>query len=216
MTKYEEIFEKNKTWISNMKNIDQDFFSKLSKDQKPEYLYIGCSDSRVPANEIMGLEQGEVFVHRNIANLIHSTDLNAISVIHYAVKYLEVKHIVVCGHYNCGGVKFAMQQKDHGILNPWLRNIRDVFRTHKMELSKILDEDLRYDRLVELNVMEQCVNVLKLSSVQQSIITTNFPQVHACVFDLKTGLLKDLRLDYLEILHEIQEIYNLSSPEENL
>ena len=216
MTKYEEIFEKNKTWISNMKNIDQDFFSKLSKDQKPEYLYIGCSDSRVPANEIMGLEQGEVFVHRNIANLIHSTDLNAISVIHYAVKYLEVKHIVVCGHYNCGGVKFAMQQKDHGILNPWLRNIRDVFRTHKMELSKILDEDLRYDRLVELNVMEQCVNVLKLSSVQQSIITTDFPQVHACVFDLKTGLLKDLRLDYLEILHEIQEIYNLSSPEENL
>jgi len=214
MTKYEEIFEKNKKWISEQEELDPDFFQNLSKEQRPEYLYIGCSDSRVPANEIMGLEPGEVFVHRNIANLVHSTDLNAISVIHYAVKYLEVKHIVVCGHYNCGGVKFAMQQKDHGILNPWLRNIRDVFRHHKQELFKIWDEELRYDRLVELNVLEQCVNVLKMASVQQSIIHNQYPKVHAWVFDLKTGLLKDLKLDYLEVLHEIQEIYNLGGVSE--
>jgi carbonic anhydrase len=210
MTKYKEIFENNREWIASMEKLNIDFFKNLSKDQRPDYLYIGCSDSRVSANEIMGLEPGEVFVHRNIANLVHTTDLNAISVIHYAVKYLEVKHIVVCGHYNCGGVKFAMQQKDHGILNPWLRNIRDVFRDHKDELFRISDEDLRYDRLVEMNVLEQCLNVLKLSSVQQSIISGGYPQVHACVFDIKTGLLKDLNLDYMHTLHEIQEIYNLS------
>jgi len=210
MISYEEIFENNKNWIKEMKEQDPNFFKELSKDQKPDYLYIGCSDSRVPANEIMGLEPGQVFVHRNIANLVNSTDLNAISVIHYAVKYLKVKQIVVCGHYNCGGVQFAMQQKDHGILNPWLRNIRDVFRLHRQELFKIENETLRYNRLVELNVMEQSINVLKLASVQQSIVSKGFPEVHSCVFDLKTGLLKDLNLDYRKILQEIQEIYNLT------
>jgi len=210
MTTYEEIFENNQEWIEAMKIKDPKFFEKLSKDQKPDYLYIGCSDSRVSANEIMGLDPGEVFVHRNIANLVNSSDLNAISVIHFAVKYLEVKHIVVCGHYNCGGVRFAMQQKDHGILNPWLRNIRDVYRLHKEELSLIKDEKELYHRLVELNVMEQCINVLKLASVQQLYIEKGFPQVHGCVFDLKTGLLKDLNLDYRKILKDIQEIYNLT------
>lgn len=193
-----------------MKDNDPGFFKQLSKDQKPDYLYIGCSDSRIPANEMMGLEPGKLFVHRNIANLVNSTDLNSLSVIHYAVKYLKVKQIVVCGHYNCGGVHFAMQQKDHGILNPWLRNIRDVFRLHRQELFDIEDEALRYNRLVELNVMEQTINVLKMASKQQSIMSVGFPEVHGCVFDLKTGLLKDLNLDYRKILNEIQEIYNLT------
>lgn len=191
-------------------NADADFFEKLAKDQNPEYLYIGCSDSRVPANEIMGLEPGDVFVHRNVANLVCSIDLNVMAVINYAVRHLEVKHVVVCGHYNCGGVKAAMQPKDLGILNPWLRNIRDVYRLHKEELNAIASEGDRYNRLVELNVQEQCINVIKLASVQQQYVKNGYPRVHGWVFDLKTGLLKDLNLDFEKILHDIQEIYNLT------
>lgn len=158
----------------------------------------------------MGLEPGEVFVHRNVANLVCSIDLNVMSVINYAVRHLKVKHIVVCGHYNCGGVKAAMQAKDLGILNPWLRNIRDVYRLHKDELNAIKDEGDRYNRLVELNVQEQCINVIKLASVQQEYVATGYPLVYGWVFDLKTGLLKDLKLDFAKILHDIQEIYNLT------
>lgn len=210
MTTYEQIFENNKTWIASKTKNDQSFFEKLAKDQHPDYLYIGCSDSRVPANEIMGLEPGEVFVHRNIANLVCSIDLNVMSVINYAVRQLGVKHIIVCGHYNCGGVKAAMQPKDLGILNPWLRNIRDVYRLHKDELNAITDESERYNRLVELNVQEQCVNVIKLASVQQEYNRHGFPTVHGWVFDLKSGMLKDLKLDFDKILHDIQEIYKLT------
>lgn len=210
MTTYEQIFENNKTWIASKTKNDQSFFEKLAKDQHPDYLYIGCSDSRVPANEIMGLEPGEVFVHRNIANLVCSIDLNVMSVINYAVRQLGVKHIIVCGHYNCGGVKAAMQPKDLGILNPWLRNIRDVYRLHKDELNAITDEPERYNRLVELNVQEQCVNVIKLASVQQEYNRHGFPTVHGWVFDLKSGMLKDLKLDFDKILHDIQEIYKLT------
>src|SRR5690606_25214106 len=139
------------------------------------------SDSRVPANEIMGLEPGEVFVHRNVANLVCATDINVMSVINYAVEHLKVKHIIVCGHYNCGGVKAAMQPKDMGILNPWLRNIRDVYRLHKEELNAIADENARYNRLVELNVQEQCVNVIKLASVQRHYVSERYPVVHGLV-----------------------------------
>jgi len=213
MATYEQLFENNRKWIEEKKAGDASFFDKLARDQQPDYLYIGCSDSRVPANEIMGLEPGEVFVHRNVANLVNATDLNVMSVINYAVVHLKVKHIIVCGHYNCGGVRAAMLPKDMGILNPWLRNIRDVYRLHKDELNAISDEDKRYERLVELNVQEQCINVTKLASVQQSYVKNKFPVVHGWVFDLHTGILKDLNLDFDEILRGIQEIYNLTGSE---
>jgi carbonic anhydrase len=149
MTTYKQIFENNKRWVAKKMATDQKFFEKLAEGQNPDFLYIGCSDSRVTAEDLMGLEPGEVFVHRNIANLISNADLNVMSVINYAVTYLEVKHIVVCGHYYCGGVKAVMQAQDMGILNPWLRNIRDVYHLHKDELDALNDEDQRYNRLVE-------------------------------------------------------------------
>lgn len=210
MTRYNSIFDNNRQWVASMKAKDADFFEKLAKDQTPDFLYIGCSDSRVPANEIMGLEPGDVFVHRNVANVVASIDLNVMSVINYAVAHLKVKHIIVCGHYNCGGVRAAMLPKDMGILNPWLRNIRDVYRLHQEELDGITDEHTRYNRLVELNVQEQAVNVIKTAVVQKSYLATQYPTVHGWVFDLKTGLLKDLNLDFPEILKNIQKIYDLT------
>jgi carbonic anhydrase len=210
MATYEQIFENNRKWLAEKIGQDADFLKKLSKDQHPDYLYIGCSDSRVPANEIMGLEPGEVFVHRNVANLVNNIDLNVMSVIAYAVQHLKVKHIVVCGHYSCGGVKAAMLPKDMGILNPWLRNIRDVYRLHQKELNAITDEHKKYDRLVELNVQEQCVNIIKTAVVQKSYIADGYPTVHGWVFDLQTGLLKDLKIDFIETLHQIQKIYDLT------
>ena len=210
MTTYDQLFENNKTWIASMKAKDADFFEKLAKDQTPEYLYIGCSDSRVPANEIMGLEPGEVFVHRNVANVVANIDLNVMSVINYAVANLHVKHIIICGHYNCGGVKAAMTPRDMGILNPWLRNIRDVYRLHQTELDSIANEGERYDRLVELNVQEQAINVIKTAVVQKSYLANKYPVVHGWVFDLKTGVLKDLNMNFTEILVDIQKIYDLT------
>ncbi len=210
MTSYEQLFENNKKWIASMKARDVDFFEKLAKDQTPEYLYIGCSDSRVPANEIMGLEPGEVFVHRNIANVVANIDLNAMSVINYAVANLHVQHIIVCGHYNCGGVRAAMMPHDMGILNPWLRNIRDVYRLHQNELDMITDDHERYDRLVELNVQEQAINVIKTAVVQKSYLKNRYPIVHGWVFDLKTGELKDLKINFTKVLQDIQKIYDLT------
>lgn len=210
MTKYDEIFENNRRWIASKTATDKDFFENLANGQQPDYLYIGCSDSRVPTNEIMGLDAGEVFVHRNIANLVNNSDLNVMAVINYAVRHLQVKHIVVCGHYNCGGVKAAMQPADLGLLNPWLRNIRDVYRLHKEELNAIEKEHDRYNRLVELNVQEQCVNVIKTAAVQQSYLQNQFPTVHGWVYDLRNGELKDLKIDFEKVLHEIQEIYDLT------
>jgi len=209
MPTYEQVFENNLAWLNEKKGTDESFFENLAKSQSPEYLYIGCSDSRVTAEELMGAGPGEVFVHRNIANLVNATDLNVMSVINYAVRYLGVKHVVVCGHYNCGGVKAAMQPVDMGILNPWLRNIRDVYRLHKDELNAIEDEGKRYDRLVELNVQEQCFNVIKLASVQQEYQKKGYPTVHGWVFDIRTGKLIDLKLDFDTLLKGIQEIYYL-------
>ena len=174
MTSYEQIFENNREWVKAKTSHDPDFLTKLAKDQHPEYLYIGCSDSRVTAEELMGAEPGEVFIHRNVANLVNNVDLNVMSVINFAVRHLKVKHVIVCGHYNCGGVKAAMQPIDLGILNPWLRNIRDVYRLHKQELTEIGDEKKRYDRLVELNVLEQCINVIKTAAVQQRLWKKDF------------------------------------------
>lgn len=211
MTTYEEIFEKNREWVARMKASDQQFFDKLSEGQNPDFLYIGCSDSRVTAEDLMGLQAGEVFVHRNIANVISNTDLNVMSVINYAVAHLQVKHIVVCGHYQCGGVKAAMEPEDMGIINPWLRNIRDVYRLHSKELNSISDQEKRYMRLVELNVEEQCLNVIKTAVVQKSYLKQGFPVVHGWVFSVKTGELIDLNLDFPKMLSDIQEIYNLGT-----
>ena len=164
-----QIFKNNQKWIQEKLKIDPNYFKKLSRGQNPDILYIGCSDSRVTAEEIMGVQPGDVFVHRNIANMVSNTDLSAMSVINFAVSNLKVKHIVVCGHYYCGGVKAAMQSEDLGILNPWLRNIRDVYRLHKNELNSINSYEEKYKRLVELNVQEQCVNVIKTPEVQRAI-----------------------------------------------
>lgn len=210
MTRYDEIFENNRIWMASKTAADKQFFEKLAEEQNPDYLYIGCSDSRVPTNEIMGLDAGEVFVHRNIANLVNNVDLNVMAVINYAVRHLGVKHIIVCGHYNCGGVKAAMQPSDLGILNPWLRNIRDVYRLHRQELDDIEDDHARYNRLVELNVQEQCVNVIKTAAVQQAYVENGYPTVHGWVYDLYTGKLIDLKIDFEGILHNIQEIYDLT------
>lgn len=204
------ILENNRHWVQDRLAADSGYFERLARDQHPEYLYIGCSDSRVPANVIMGLEPGDVFVHRNVANLVNNTDLNVLTGINFAVRHLHVKHIVVCGHYNCGGVKAAMQPRDLGILNPWLRNIRDVYRLHQAELDGITDMDARYDRLVELNVQEQCLGVIKTAAVQLAYMETGYPIVHGLVFDLRTGYLKDLNLDFPALLRDIQRIYDLT------
>ncbi|KAI1842754.1 hypothetical protein JX265_005080 [Neoarthrinium moseri] len=207
---HDRVFEHNRSWAAEQAKKDPEFFVKLSAGQTPEYLWIGCSDSRIPAEAITGLEPGEAFVHRNIANLVCNTDLNVMSVINYAVRHLQVKHIVVCGHYGCGGVKAAMTPKDLGLLNPWLRNIRDVYRLHQQELDAIKDEAARYDRLVELNVVEQCRNVIKTAAIQQSYEKNGFPIVHGWVFGFQDGLLKDLKVDHESMLHDIQKIYNLT------
>ncbi len=210
MTSYEQIFENNQRWIASKLSEDKDFFSQLSGEQNPDYLYIGCSDSRVTAEEIMGLGPGEVFVHRNVANLVNSVDLNVMSVINYAIRHLHVKHIIVCGHYNCGGVKAAMQPHDLGILNPWLRSIRDIYRLHKQELNALTNDRDRYNRLVELNVQEQCINILKTAALQLSIRDNGYPQVHGWVFDIHNGQIKDLQINTQKILAEIKEIYDLT------
>ncbi|MGB5662116.1 carbonic anhydrase [Eudoraea sp.] len=204
----DKVFENNKKWITDKLTGDKEYFEELGKGQSPELLYIGCSDSRVTAEDLMGLGPGEVFVHRNIANMVISIDLNAMSVINYAVEHLKVNHVVVCGHYACGGVKAAMQSADLGILNPWLRNIRDVYRIHKKELNAIEDEDKKYDRLVELNVQEQCVNLIKTAAVQKAYRDRNL-KVHGWVFDVHTGRLVDLKIDFEGILKNIMEIYHL-------
>lgn len=202
------VFENNRQWIASKLEVDENYFEELSKGQNPELLYIGCSDSRVTAEELMGVNPGDAFVHRNIANMVISIDLNSMSVINYAVKHLEVKHVIVCGHYYCGGVKAAMQSADLGILNPWLRNIRDVYRIHQEELDAIEDEGQRYNRLVELNVQEQCVNVIKTAVVQNAIKDRGLT-VHGWVFDINSGELIDLKIDFEHILKDIMKIYTL-------
>lgn len=206
---HDKIFENNKKWAEDMKAKNPEFFDKLSQGQSPEYLWIGCADSRIPAEAITGLGPGEMFIHRNIANLVCNTDLNVMSVVNYAVRHLKVKHIVVCGHYGCGGVKAAMTPQDLGLLNPWLRNIRDVYRLHEQELDG-LEGDAKYDKLVELNVVEQCRNVIKTAAVQQAFKKDGFPIVHGWVFGFKDGLLKDLKIDFEKMLKDIQKIYNLA------
>jgi carbonic anhydrase len=204
----DEVFENNKRWIAKKLKGDSNYFSNLASGQTPEFLYIGCSDSRVSAEELMGVKPGDVFVHRNIANMVPNTDIGVMSVINYAVTILRVKHIVVCGHYNCGGVKAAMQSSDLGILNPWLRSIRDVYRIHRRKLDSISDEEQRYRKLVELNVQEQCINVIKTAEVQRAFKERGL-KVHGWVFDLNTGRLIDMKIDFDKILRNIMEIYRI-------
>lgn len=206
--KLERVFENNEAWIAEKLELNPGYFSDLSKGQNPDILYIGCSDSRVSAEELMGLKPGEVFVHRNIANMVVNIDLNVMSVINYAVNRLKVSHVVICGHYFCGGVKAAMQAQDLGILNPWLRNIRDVYRTHKTELNAITNENEKYNRLVELNVEEQCINLIKTAEVQKAYKERGL-KVHGWVFDIHSGKLIDLHVDFDKIMHDIMEIYDL-------
>jgi carbonic anhydrase len=205
---FEKIFRNNESWVAGKLSADPDYFENLAKGQNPEILYIGCADSRVTAEDLMGMQPGEVFIHRNVANMVISVDLNVMSVINYAVRHLKVKDIVVCGHYECGGVKASLQARDLGILNPWLRNIRDVYRLHMSELNAIEDEQKRYDRLVELNVQEQCINVIKTAAVQQAYKERGL-MVHGWVFNIRTGKLIDLKIDFPKILEDIMQIYRL-------
>ena len=203
-----KIFENNKEWVKERLKSDSNYFKNLSKGQNPDILYIGCSDSRVSAEELMGIAPGDAFVHRNIANMVPNTDLSSMSVIDYAVKHLKVNHVVICGHYFCGGVKAAMESQDLGILNPWLRNIRDVYRMHNDELKAITDPELQYKRLVELNVQEQCVNVIKTAEVQRAYRQRGLT-VHGWVFDIQSGKIIDLNIDLEKILKGVMEIYHL-------
>ncbi len=207
--KLETIFKNNEKWVKDKLKLDPHYFDNLSKGQHPEFLYIGCSDSRVTAEDLMGVNPGEVFIHRNIANQVIPTDNNINAVIQYAVEHLKVKHIIICGHYECGGVKAALHPSDMGQLNSWLQTLRDVRRLHKEELDSINDEQQLFDRMVELNVKEQCMNVIKIDHVQRSWYKTGYPQIHGWIFDVKTGRLKDSGLDLEKEFMEIREIYDL-------
>jgi len=191
LDKLDHLFENNRAWADAIKQEDPGFFERLSKQQAPEYLWIGCSDSRVPANEIINLPPGEVFVHRNIANVVVHTDLNCLSVIQFAVEVLRVKHIIVCGHYGCGGIKASMENEEHGLIDNWLRHIKDVSRFHDAEL-RALDSSDRLNRLCELNVVEQVINVCNSTVVQNAWRNGAQLAVHGWVYGVGDGILKDL------------------------
>lgn len=210
MVPYEQIFENNKKWVAEMLAVDKDYFVKLSGEQKPDYLYIGCSDSRVSANVIMGIQPGEVFVHRNVANLVINNDNNVNAVIQYAVQFLKIKHIIICGHYGCGGIKAALQPVDMGQLNAWMQSIRDIYRIHQKELDKLKDAKKKFERLVELNVIEQCINVVKIDHVQRSWYKTGFPKIHGWIYDLHNGILKDLNINISAHFSGIRSIYDIN------
>jgi carbonic anhydrase len=189
---YKQLLENNKKWSRRKTEENPEYFSALSMLQTPKYLWIGCSDSRVPANEVTGTHPGEIFVHRNIANMVIHTDLNMLSVLQYAVEYLKVEHVIVCGHYNCGGVAAAMTNQSLGIINKWLRNIKDVYRIHKQEVDGIKDEKKKLERMVELNVQEQVMDLAKTSIIQEAWAGRNGPTLHGWVYSLQDGLLKEL------------------------
>jgi carbonic anhydrase len=191
MKTYERLLLENKAWAAEKVYDDPEYFSRLEHLQTPEFLWIGCSDSRVPANEITGTQPGEIFVHRNIANMVVHTDLNMLSVLQYAVEVLKVKHVIVCGHYGCGGVKAAMGNHSFGIINKWLRNIKDVYRFHREEMDE-LDEDEKVNKLIELNVKEQVLNLAKTSIIQHSWKENNYPHLHGWVYGLHNGLIKPI------------------------
>jgi carbonic anhydrase len=205
---YNKLLENNKEWVARKTKQDPDYFNRLANGQKPPVLWIGCSDSRVPANEIIGAEPGEVFVHRNIANMVVHSDMNLLSVLDYAVNVLQVKHIIVCGHYGCGGVQTAMTNKHVGIIDNWIRHIKDVYRFHQKELNEIEDEKARFNRFVELNVVEQVLDLAKTSIVQGAWESGQEVHVHGWVYDVKDGLINDLKIT-IKDNKNLSEVYQL-------
>ncbi len=192
MESHQKLLLANKAWVEEKLKVRSDFFKTQAQEQTPEFLWIGCSDSRVPAEEITGAGPGELFVHRNIANMVVHTDFNMLSVLQYAVEMLKVEHVIICGHYNCGGVKNAMTRHDLGLINKWLRHIKDVYRIYRDHIESIADPQERWDRLVEINVTEQVQNLAKTSIIQRAWRTDQRPMLHGWVYDLRTGYLKEL------------------------
>ena len=193
MELYNKFLENNRNWVKRMIENDPTYFSKLAEGQKPPLLWIGCADSRVPANEIIGAAPGEVFVHRNIANMVVHTDMNMLSVLDYAVNVLEVQHVVVCGHYGCGGVRAAMSNQQFGLIDNWIRHIKDVYRLHQDELEAITDPAEKENRFIELNVIEQVYDLSKISIIQNSWTRSKLPYIHGWVYDIRNGIIKDLK-----------------------
>ncbi|HEY4255432.1 MAG TPA: carbonate dehydratase [Chlamydiales bacterium] len=208
MQKLRTLFQKNKEWVASRLSKDPLYFRHMADAQDPNYLWVGCSDSRVPANEIVGLEPGELFVHRNVANLFPHTDFNCLSVLEYAVDLLKIQHVIICGHYGCGGVKAAMEDHQLGLVDNWLRNIRDVSARFKEELDKIPDQKERYDRLVELNVMQQVLNVCHTTIVQGAWTRGQPLWIHGWVYDIATGTLKDLDC-CVSSIDQVEEVYRI-------
>jgi carbonic anhydrase len=213
MKPYEKLLIANQNWIQERTKVQPDYFEKLAKHQRPDFLWIGCSDSRVPAEEVTGAQPGELFVHRNIANVVVHTDLNLLSVLNYAVEFLEIPHIIVCGHYGCGGVRAALTHRNFGLLNKWLRNIKDVYHTHTQELSLLDEGEQRSNRLVELNVIEQVHNLTRTSIVQKAWHKHKRPTVHGWVYEMKTGKLHDLVR--IEPGAPLEDLYRYDFPEES-
>lgn len=207
---YKALLDGNKKWVNDKLAEDPEFFTKLAKGQSPQVLWIGCSDSRVPANEITGTQPGDVFVHRNIANMVVHTDMNMLSVLDYAVNVLKVRHVIVCGHYGCGGVKAAMDSSQFGLIDNWLRHIKDVYRFHLDELEAIVDEEERFNRFVEINVMEQVFDLSKTSIIQNSWKSRNSPIIHGWVYSLHSGLIKDLKVS-MDSIDSLPSIYNIAT-----
>jgi carbonic anhydrase len=209
---FENIFKNNKTWVQSKLDKDPDYFKKLSMGQKPPILWIGCSDSRVPANEITGTEPGEIFVHRNIANMVIHTDMSMLSVLDYSVNILGVRHIIVCGHYGCGGVLAAFDNKEVGLIDNWLRHIKDVYRLHKAEIDSIEDHEKKMRRLVEVNVEEQVFDLVKTSIVQNAWSKGQKLFVHGLVYDISNGILKDLNVTVSDN-SELDHVYKFQKAE---
>jgi len=207
---YKKLLENNKAWVAEMTNDDPNYFKKMSKGQSPEYLWIGCSDSRVPANEVTGTKPGELFVHRNIANMVVHNDLNLLSVLAYAVEVLKVKHIIVCGHYGCGGVEAAMSNRQYGLIDHWLRNIKEVYRIHQDELDEIDDYTQRLRRFVELNVVEQVRDLSKTPTIQNAWRNGQLLYIHGWVYDIHDGLINDLEVTYKNA-NELPEVFKLEA-----
>ncbi|MFM1928815.1 MAG: hypothetical protein RL387_143 [Bacteroidota bacterium] len=205
---YLRLLENNKSWVKEQLDLDPNFFENLSKGQTPEYLWIGCSDSRVPANQITGTEPGEVFVHRNIANMVVHSDMNMLSVLSYAVDVLKVKHIIVCGHYGCGGVLAAMKNQQFGLIDNWLRHIKDVYRYHHVELDAIADENERAKRFVEVNVQEQVHDLGKTSIVQNAWKRNQPLHIHGWVYDIHDGIIDDLGVTFT-CTKDLHRVYHL-------
>lgn len=206
---YKQLIENNKKWVETKLDLDPQFFEKLSKGQKPPVLWIGCADSRVPANEIIGAEPGEVFVHRNIANMVIHSDMNMLSVLDYAVNALKVKHVIVCGHYGCGGVNAAMTNQSIGIIDNWIRHIKDVYRVHKKELDSIEDQTERFNRFVEVNVTEQVFDLAKTSIVQNAWKNGQDLTIHGWVYGVDSGIIKDLGVNFKND-SELDDVYQLN------